>query len=299
MRKHWVMLVAACLVPSWEGAASTLTRGEFTALFEQEAETVLADTGFDIVDELHLRANKPGGGELIVFLDNAYHSYELGQQPLYEAIQSKIVVVDAQLNHDSHQQVSRILPVIKPQSFLVRTREQLSEAGVNKDLTPFYYEHLNSDLIVLYVLDTPQSAQYLTKAQVKALGLSATHLRALANDNLQMHWQQTDAKWVVFSQELQGVLTLSKRDFYAASSLLAQPDWSLAALEEGWVFFMPARDHVYLVPREDAFAMSHISALVKDIYKHNRHAISPYGYMFDAGKWVRYSPLKAVEPSDG
>jgi len=269
--------------------AAGMSERAFTYTFIQQARETFPDVEISIVAPLQLKTKSRDGTEGTIFLSNAYTRYSADPDSLQTVIRSYLDSMkfeDAPVGAGSS---GSIFAVVKPADYLATVQAQRAKAGIKQELS-FVVEHLNEDLLVLYVLDTETSMQVLTKDAVKSTGVEEAGLRSVAVKNLRKYF--TDKQVQIQRLEQTGTATIYQvllDENYEASILLIDDYWTKKNFDVTGdiVVFVPARNVVMVTGSEDEEGLRLVSRVAQEGYDELGYAISPFGYRKGAKGWER------------
>jgi len=270
-----------------------MTEDEFTHAFTRQAEASLKDVHFKIVQPLQINTSKIGGYGLTVFLNNAYAQYSSSPSQYQEIMRSQIDTIKAHYQTLSTTTESSILAVIKPADYLITVKKQLSLAGVSGKEIPLVYTKINDDLYVFFVFDTENGMRLITKKDLAEKKINETAIFSIATRNLSSYFQKKQTRINRLTQiETANIYTVSLDENYEASILLLNKFWNRETFDVkgSIVAFVPARNTVIVTGSNDQEGIRIAGYLAEKGFKELGYAISPKGYVFDAGTWMPLKP---------
>jgi uncharacterized protein YtpQ (UPF0354 family) len=288
-------VIAGCFVGYYFGgyvAASTLlSKSEFTILYIKSLLARHPQAQVQVNDELALTIKNVNGFEANTHLGNAYLAYSSGTRLLEVVINEQLASFEAIVKPETVKTSEQIFPVIRSADFIAASKQQLQEAGFTGDKLPFCYEQINSDLYLLYVLDTSTGMQYLSPEIAETLGIQQDQLKQLGLEHLKLHFQKYDASLEKIDIQCQGTLYRFRVDGNYDTSLLAFPAKIAEiaqAIGDTPVIFVPARDMVLIAGKSDVQAIELGAHLAEKGYAELAYSISPYGYVVGESECKRY-----------
>lgn len=275
---------------AWSGV---LSERLFTYQFSKKLAVEFPKSKFTIKSNLRIYANDINGYELNIFLDNTYNSYISKSRTLEEAFSDQINSIKNQKKSPNTKSLKNIVPVLKPKDYLSNARKQLIKSGYTKKELPFFYEKLNNDIYILYVFDTPDSMSFVSPNDIKKLKVKIPKVRDIAKNNLDNHFGKIGATISQLDTEGEGDVFIFEADKnYEASALLLSEVWNKnnIPIKGEFVVFVPARDTLLIVGSKDLKGIKMAKSLARQGFAELGYAISPYGYVQNGIKWVRYKP---------
>lgn len=230
--------------------------------------------------------------KLDVYLDNAYQEYKGGSKTLKQLFSDQIESIknDNQISKNSN--IQTIFPVIKPKDYIDTAKEQLKKTGYVKKNLPFYYEKINSDLLLMYVFDSPQGMSFVSPEKVKEYNISA-NIRDIADKNIEHFYQKIGAKFEKLDTNNRGdVYQFFADGNYEASILEAIKyiDKSKINIKGDVVVFVPTRDTVLITGSKDKEGIKTAVNMAAYIYENRGYPILPFGYVMEQNRWKRIAP---------
>ncbi|GAB4142946.1 MAG: hypothetical protein Fur0037_10350 [Planctomycetota bacterium] len=169
-------------------------------------------------------------------------------------------IVEVGLDRIEHHDFSWIAPWILPQ---VRSREWLLAQGRFGD-EALVHRALNEELVVVFVIDDPQTMVYICKAHLRAWGRGADEIDHLAIANL----RRLSGDGIRDEVLARGPLLIHNRDGYDAARLL------LLDRVDGLLVAVPDRDILWM-GREQSQDLQELMAAAEEIAKSSDHPVSP------------------------
>jgi uncharacterized protein YtpQ (UPF0354 family) len=172
---------------------------------------------------------------------------------------------------------SQILPELRPRSYL----DAMGAVATNVVVQPFI-----DDLVVLYVVDSPDSTRSLTASDVQALHLSSAEVAAIGRENLARHLAPHPL--AIDAIRAGEVYVLGTGDFYESSRLLDEKNWAaIAARAPGpLVVAAPQNDIVIFVAGIDSDRLAGLRDVVRRGYEKAARPVSPNLYRWQEGGWA-------------
>ncbi len=267
-----------------------LTEREFTAKYVEYLQSNNPDSEFEILSSLNIQAEDVNGYELKVYLGNAYDAYKSGAKSIESVFADFSDVIESQKEIFSNTSVKSIFPVLKPREYIETARQQLKEAGYDKEALPFYYEKLNDDIYQMYVFDSKDSMSFVSPEDVDEYGIESS-IAEIAKKNMENYYGSLGAQ--IGEMDTQGngrIYLFSADENYEASILVAFDYLESTNLpsDREWVVYVPARSIALIVDSNDSQAIQLASYLAVQGYNELAYAISPFGYIKKDGSWIRF-----------
>lgn len=286
-----ILIMLALLMPMYVHAdAAQMNERDFTNNILERLKAGIPESEFEIVGELKIIAQSQSGYELTLFLDNAYDVYRSGIRDIELVYDDQVATLKSHESALSNNDIRSILPVSKPRAYLDKARQQLEEAGYDKEGLPFYFDKINDDIYQMYVFDSQDSMRFVTPEDVEKYDIGGS-ISSIASRNMELYYARVGAQLVELDTGGNGQIYHFSADENYESSILA----SFGYLErigldssEDWVVFVPARNIALVVGAGDSAAVELASRLAFDGYYELGYAISPYGYIKKNRSWVRF-----------
>ncbi len=160
-----------------------------------------------------------------------------------------------------------------------------STVSLNHEESPVIHD-LQNGLLVLYVVDEGESLQFVQNRHLRAAGIDAEALHAVAMRNLlalieeRTRMQPHGNLFAVF---LDGT--------FEASLLLVDYLWEEAFVEyapNGFVAAVPARDMLAFADAASPGGIAELRDVISRVFPGGDHTISADLYRREAGRWVRF-----------
>jgi hypothetical protein len=255
----------------------------FTDAFAAAAQAAMPSVKITVVGDLELETRLAGGDSLTNDLHNAYQLYRQDPAHLKEVIDRRVRgwVETVHLSEAPPPlDRSRIVPVPKPVSWLEGAQKIQAESEI-KPTPQMLTEPFNSELLIAYVEDRPESVRFLTthddvgdRAKLHNLALGNLH-RMLTK--IDMH------------PASDGVFIIQAGGTYEASLLLADQIWTSGQfkVDGDIVVAVPVRDALLVTGSHNTAGLSHMRAFAA------AHAREPYGltsvlFVYRDGKFVPF-----------
>ncbi|MCF2909856.1 DUF1444 family protein [Pseudoalteromonas sp. DL2-H2.2] len=291
MNKVLMVLIALFLTTSAFSQDSILNKREFTENFIKHIQKSGNNKNYEFESDLKIKAKDDKGGEHIVYMGNAYDTYRSGSKTLEQVYTSYFAALTNQVTALANTEVRTIFPVIKSINYLEATKKQLKEAGYEGEELPFFYQQLTEDLIMLFAFDSKDSMRFVSQDDVKRLDLESS-ISAIAGQNLRRYFASFETEVQTLDTEGAGdVYVFVADDNYEASVLTAFDHLnSKLKLKGEPIVFVPARNIVIIADITDLAAVQKAHMIALGVYTEYSYAISPHGYVYNEGEWIRITP---------
>ncbi|MEO0574978.1 MAG: DUF1444 family protein [Pseudomonadota bacterium] len=277
------LFIAMLLLASGVSAADELLTPEaFSERVLVTAAEAVPEAELRIVGELELAITLANGDSLRGFLDNSYAMYRADPENVNDVIKNYIATISGMSVPQDDGDLAKLVPVIKHADYLAGIRQMLSEAeDYDPDADfPMYFETLNSELVVMYAIDSDQSIRFLSPDEVTAFGLQTDAIRQRAVDNLVAILPE------VSTERFEPLTAVLADGNYEATLLL----WDALWTEENFdvqgdiVAFVPSRDILLVTGSEDQDGL----ATARDVIRSNEwtYAISEKAFVRRDGRWT-------------
>jgi uncharacterized protein YtpQ (UPF0354 family) len=172
-------------------------------------------------------------------------------------------------------QRSQILPELRPREYI----DAMGTMATNAVVQPFV-----GDLVVVYVVDSPDSTRSLTPSDAQALHLSSTDVAAVARENLSR--RLAPLPFGLDAIQPGEVHVLATGNFYESSRLLFEEDWAAIAARAPTpiVVGVPENDVVLFVAGIDGDRLARLRAVVREGYEKAARPVSPNLYRWAGGE---------------
>jgi hypothetical protein len=285
-----LVLLCAVLVACPAGAQSgptanvnPLSPRAFTDAFAAAAQAAMPSVKITVVGDLELETRIAGGDSLTNDLRNAYELYRADPAHLKEVIDRRVRGwAEAVRLSEAPPPLdrARIVPVLKPVQWLEGAQQIQAETKITP--TPqMLTEPFNSELLIAYVEDRPESLRFLTTHDDVG---DRAKLRNLALGNLHRLLPKIDMHAVS-----DGVFVVEAGGTYEASLLLADQIWTSGQfkVDGDIVVAVPVRDMLLVTGSRNTAGLAHMRAFAA------ARATGPYGltpvlFVYRDGKFVPF-----------
>jgi uncharacterized protein YtpQ (UPF0354 family) len=272
MLRHLIVLCAVLIAgpavaQSSPSSGKLLTPRAFTDAFATAAQAAMPSAKITVVGDLELETRLADGNSLTNDLHNAYQLYQADPAHLQDVIAQRVrgwAEAVRLSNAPPPIDRSRIVPVIKPARWLAGAQKIQAQSEI-KPTPEMLSEPLNSELIVVYAEDNPQSLRFLTTHDDVG---DRAKLRNLALGNLHRMLSKID-----MHPMSDGVFVVEAGGTYEASLLLADQIWTSGQfkVDGDIVVAVPVRDALLVTGSHNSVGLTHMRAFAA------AHAAEPYG----------------------
>jgi uncharacterized protein YtpQ (UPF0354 family) len=275
-----VFCLAGCAgrEPTWQElllrrdvSAADLTRAARLYLEARPEVASVAEEG-----ELSLQVKLRSGQEHAVHLDNLMRALDSDRMARAAQLGRFLASVQdsAATETIGAPDRQRLLPLVKDVLFLAALQQMA-------DQSRSLYRPLCGDLVVLYVLDSPESVRYVDARVLADLGLSAAAAPRVALDNFR-------ARPPAYEWEIDGALRHLRADgTYEASFLLLPEMWNELAAELGGepLVAVPARGELAVALNSSQNAET-LRAWAHEVSENAPYAMTDGLIVWRHGAWV-------------
>lgn len=256
----WLAPVLAAADPT---VTPLLSPEEFTKKCAASIQAAVGRSRVEIEAPLRLTVRDPNTGESTVHLEQTYETYKLAPDKVDELI-SKHVASVVEAAPDAKIDPSRIVPIIKPRSWL-------AEIGSTPEQPQVVYEELNEELIVVYAEDAPNSVSYFSPTDFDRIGIDRAGLRKIAGDNLVQLVPEIERRGG------DGVYTVHAGGDLETSFIAVGAPWSRESFEikGDFVFAVPSRGVLYITGSDDEAGIKAVRDYARTRYRDAAQKISP------------------------
>ena len=185
------------------------------------------------------------------------------------------------------QELSQVLPVLKPRSFIDIARRQMANAVKDEPEPPhFVFVDEAEDLVKLFVVNGETSVSYVMSTTLENWGIDTAELAETAQDNLYKFLSKTG-------------LQVAKRNQFQYVEIDGQFESSVAFLPRFWsqvqdqaggaapIAAFLSRDKVFFTHENDVQGLKLLELISADL-SDVPYVISPDQYRWENGKWSLY-----------
>lgn len=261
------------------------TPGEFTASYAEALRGKAPAMKVVVVQDLELKITPAGGEEFSAFLDNAYVTYKQAPEAKAEVIEKFMqgTLSMSEARRDKTVDRSAIVPIIKDRPWLEETRQALRGRGSEK-VPEQVFEDFNSELVILYAEDSPNSIRYLTPADLQEIGVRREELRKLSKENLYRILPKVERRGG------NGLYLVSAGGDYDASLLLLEPIWEDGQLKVlgDIVVAIPTRDLLLVTGSKDARGIEKVKEIVETATAEGAYRLTKKLFVYRGGKFEEF-----------
>jgi uncharacterized protein YtpQ (UPF0354 family) len=255
----FVLAIAIIFAGGFAGAANaeTLSRRAFTEAAAAAARAAMPSAQVTVAGDLHLETRSAAGEEITTDLHNAYETYLRAPDRRDDVIRAYIgVLVEAITFGDAKTPLdrTRIVPVLKPLRWVEGAR-QAEKAAKTEPKPELLTEPFNSELVVVYAEDLPQSLRYLTTRDDVG---DRARLRHTALANLHRLLPKIEIRDGAY-----GVSLIEAGGDYEASLLLADAIWSSGQIKVDGdiVVAVPTRGALFVTGSHNRTGLARLRAV--------------------------------------
>lgn len=232
---------------------------------------------------LHLVISTPSGKSQEMYLDNVHRLSQQRHGDEREALLDHYVRATIESLAPPVLAPEQVMPVVKHAAWIESAKRMFAD----KDQAwEGLFDPLGADLFLVYAQDTETGIRFLTKGDLKALGMQQPEVRALAIRNL--------ARLVPEIEVHRGeqVAMVAAGGNYEASLLLLDDFWRIESgrSHADLVFAVPARDLLLFADAADPAALMRLAELAQRVAGESAYAVSEALYVRTAAGVERYRP---------
>ena len=286
MRKFAIILCGVLGLSACAGDRP-MSKQAYTELFAARLHQAAPQLKLEIQGELKIKITGAGGIAATAFLNNSYDSYAANPAALEQVLQEYVaggVAAFAKTAENKPVDRNLIVPVIKDWAWLADTRKAMRERGAaEKDIPEYVSEPLNTELVIVYAEDSPQTVSYLTAKTLATAGLKKEELRALAIANLRKLLPKVEAKGS------NGVYFMSAGGAYEASLLLFEDIWreKRMKVEGDYVVAVPSRETLLITGSGETEGLKKVRELAKSTAAESPYHLTADLFVYRKGKFVK------------
>lgn len=279
-----MMLIVGC---NQQQEQKLLSENEFTEAYIAKLSAKEPKLSIERKDSLELVVHDSSDNHLRIYLGNAYKSYQQSPESrdniLEDFVQSMLETMRASGN-DEEIDVKRIVPVIKDTDYLAGVKKSLGEAAKDPEKFDIYYETLNKDLLVFYVVDSEHNLKFLGQKELDQLKIKGTELRQLSLTNLETILPE------IKKHGDGGTFMVTAGGTYEASLLLMETLWSRDNFEVRGdiVVSVPSRDLLLVTGSKDSEGLARIREIAQQTMSEGGYTLTDQLFVRKDGKWVRF-----------
>jgi hypothetical protein len=182
MHRILSLLICILLLISCNSNKNAMTVKNFTTAYFDLLTKKHPAVKFTIVDDSTI-TSKFNENDIRISVDNAYKEYQAEPDSIqtilsrYIAATSDLYSLEKKVNRD------RIIPIIKPLSYLDDIEKFSKQMGATKSMDAFY-EKYNDQLLIVYAEDKENGIHYLTQDDIKSLSIKSDSIKKIATNNL-------------------------------------------------------------------------------------------------------------------
>ena len=167
----------------------------------------------------------------------------------------------------------QIVPALRPKSYL----DEVADAKTVMAVEPFA-----GDLMIVYMLDMPDQARILHRAELTALGIADLAKVTRANLALRL----PDVTQTIQTAPTNTAIPLVKGNYWESSRLLQKDLWKLAATRGPVFVAVPERDSLVFIIAPTPDVLAKFVAVAHAIYQGGKQPLSPSVFRWTDAGWV-------------
>lgn len=275
MRLISIILICGLLTISCTDKNKTVTIKKFTRQYFNLLADRFPNAKFTIVDDSTIESEFQGNN-IRISVDNAYKEYQAEPDSLNSVLSKYLRVTGELYNSKEKISIDRIVPIIKPVSYLDNIKSAANKMGATKDIEEVY-EQYNDELIIAYAEDTENSIRYLTYDDLKSLSIKEDSLRPIAIRNLDKLLTSIQRRGG------DGVYMLIAGGNYEASIILLDDVLTKESLPVNgdFVIAIPNRDMLLITGSNDKDGILKIKDVAKKSFETGNYQVSEYLYKWN------------------
>jgi uncharacterized protein YtpQ (UPF0354 family) len=259
-----------------------MTVREFTKQYFDSLTKRIPTATFTIVDDSTIES-KFNDNVIRISVDNAYKEYQAEPDSLQSILARYLTVTGELYSPKEKISIERIVPIIKPISYLDDIKRVASKMGTAKDIEGIY-EKYNDQLIILYAEDTKNSIRYLTHDDIKPLSIDEDSIKRIAVKNLDKHLTSIQRKGA------EGIYMLTAGGNYEASIILLDNILTKESLpvKGDFVIAIPNRDMLLITGSNDKAGIAKVKEVAKKSFETGNYQVSEYLYKWNGKTFEKY-----------
>lgn len=276
------ILTCWLFVNSCKSKSTPVTIKEFTKQYFDSLTKRFPTGKFTIVDNSTI-VSKFHDNDIRISVDNAYKEYQAEPDSLQKVLTKCLTVTNELYSPKEKISIDRIVPIIKPITYLDDIKSVANKMGASKDIEGVY-EKYNDQLIIVYAEDTKNSIRYLTHDDIKTLSVSEDSIKQLAVRNLDKLLKSIQRKGG------DGVYMLTAGGDYEASIILLDNVLTKQALPVNgdFVIAIPNRDMLLITGSSDKAGILKIKEVAEKSFGTGNYQVSEYLYKWNGKIFEKY-----------
>jgi uncharacterized protein YtpQ (UPF0354 family) len=267
--------------------SNVISQAQFTREFAEALRQSSPGLKVEIVNGTELDITKTDGSHVSTFLSNAYDLYKQSPKSKDEIIRRYVAAdLESLINVNISNTVdrTRIVPIVKDKPWLEDFKKELAARGTKK-LPDSVYEELNSDLVIVYAEDSPNSVRYLVAKDLEEAHIDRKDLRGLACTNLLRQLPK------VKKEGAKNLYILNVGGDYEASLLLLDSVWSDVQkdVHGDIVVAIPTRDVLMVTGSQDSQALKEMKKLVDEAFTQGAYTLTKQLFVRRDGTFDRFT----------
>lgn len=202
-----------------------------------------------------------------------YKKYDASPEMREELISNHIaVLLETFANQEQAFDVAQIYPVLRHKSYL------------RLDTIKFAHAPYNSELVILFAIDSPKSMKFLNETDLEKSGLTLSSLQEAAVKILELKLRS------VKLQVGNAVFFLTGGDGYVTSLLLLKDLWNddKFPVNGKLVAAVPTRDVLIVTGSEDKQGLTTMNGVISDVMETDGYGITEIPFVYEEGQFVRF-----------
>ena len=282
MKKLFCLFALLATVTA-RAADAPLSTIEFTRTFARTLSDAAPTYKVRPSRELQVVVTDPKGNEETIFLYDAYEEYRTSPNDAEKIMRKRFLSVVATGDEVFKLDRSRIVPVVKPRSWLQDVKEAAKAKGAPEP-AEMVYDDLNDQLIAVYAEDTPNTLRYVVPEQLEEIHLPREELRTLAAANLQKILGRVDLRPSPLVQ-------IVKADGNYEACLIAVPEfWTGGRIHVDGeiVVAIPARDHLLITGSKNAAGLAKMREVAARVAQESPQRLTDTLFVYRDGRFVEF-----------
>jgi uncharacterized protein YtpQ (UPF0354 family) len=282
MRNNLSILLSGVFLISCNIKNNTVTVKEFTKQYFDSLTNKFPTAKFTIVDDSTIES-KFQDNEIRISVDNAYREYQAEPDSLRQVLNKYLTVTSELYSLKGEINIGRIVPIIKPVSYLDDIKNVANKMGATKDVEGVY-EKYNDQLIIAYAEDTKNSIRYLTHDDLKSLSIKTDSLKSIATRNLDRLLTNIQRRG------RDGVFMLTAGGDYEASIILLDNIFIKESLpvKGDFVIAIPNRDMLLVTGSDDKAGISKIKEVATKSFATGNHQVSQWLFKWNGKAFEKF-----------
>ncbi|HEX2853027.1 MAG TPA: DUF1444 family protein [Opitutaceae bacterium] len=266
-------------------AIAVTSPADFTRAYAKAFREAAPHLKIVIVKDLELKLADGAENEHLIYLDNAYQSYQESPATGRDVIRRYVASTIESLTPDANElQRDRIVPIIKDRAWLEEMRA-VQPKGEKTSKPGQVWEDYNEDLVIVYAEDSPRNIRYFGADDLAKIKLAPADLRAIAVKNLRTVVPDIALK------PMGDLFLLTADGAYEASLLLAEGIWTGGQVKVSGeiVVAIPARDVLLITGSKNPAGLKLLRQKAAELSRTAPYRLTPKLFVFRGGKFVAFT----------